>query len=242
MSMYQSTPDYYNDFIAHGNHKYIDKYMGKNGKWVYVYKKNPYEAMNEGMENLRGGARRTAKRAAIGALSANNRFNNYMNKKAKNAALTALSKNNQFNKYMNSKASDAGKKVAGATSSAYKSAKNRATSEINRKTSAVRKNASSIYNTAAGKASNTYNSAKSTYNTAAGKAKKAYGSAKSTYNTAKNNLERAYKKERSKAAGRSLINKHNRNRMIKNYVESDTAAYVRALKNTRKRLKNKKSR
>ena len=240
--IYQSTPDYYNDFISHANHKYIDKYMGKNGKWVYVYKRNPYEAMNDGMNNLRSGARRAVKRAAIGALSVNDQFNKYMNKKAKNAAIGVLSKNQQFNNYMNKKAVGAGKKVAGATSSAYKSAKNRATTTINKKTSAVRKNASSMYNTAAGKAGKAYNSAKSTYNTAADKTKKAYNSAKSTYNSTKSALEKAYRKEKTKAAGRALISKHNRNRMVKNYVESDAAAYVRALKDTRKRLKNKKSR
>lgn len=242
--IYQSTPDYYNDFISHANHKYIDKYMGKNGKWVYVYKtpKNPYVEMHEGMQRLQGGLGRTAKRAAIGALSANNQFNKYMNKKAKNAALNVLSANNRFNKYMNKKAASAGKKVADETSKRYNSAKNRATTEISKKTSAARKNASSMYNTVAGKTGRAYNSAKSTYNTAAGKAKSAYGTAKSTYNTAKSNVEKAYRKEKMKAAGRSLINKHNRNRMVKNYVESDTAAYIRALKDTRKMLKKKKSR
>ncbi len=251
-TMYQSTPDYYNDYISHASHKYIDKYMGKNGKWVYVYKKNPYEAMNEGMENLRGGIRKTAKRATIGALSVNNQFNKYMNKKAKKVAIGALSKNQQFNNYMNKKVSDAGKKVAGEASKRYSSAKNRATSEINKRTSAVRKNASSVYNTAAGKAKSAYSSgvstyntaagkAKSSYNTAAGKAKKAYSSAKSSYNTAKSNLEKAYKKEKSKAAGRKLISKHNQNRMVKNWVESDAAAYTRAIKKTRKDLKRRKS-
>ena len=37
--MYQATPDYYNDFIAHNNHKYLRKYLGPSGKMIYVYKK-----------------------------------------------------------------------------------------------------------------------------------------------------------------------------------------------------------
>lgn len=46
MQQYQSTPDYYRDYIEHGwlsdtakkAHKYIDKYLSKAGNWVYVYK------------------------------------------------------------------------------------------------------------------------------------------------------------------------------------------------------------
>ena len=46
MQMYQSTPDYYRDYIEHGwlkdaaakAHKYIDRWRGKNGKWYYRYK------------------------------------------------------------------------------------------------------------------------------------------------------------------------------------------------------------
>ena len=249
--IYQSTPDYYNEFISHANsHKYIDKYMGKNGKWVYVYnRKTPYERMNEGMENLRKGARRTATIAGIGALGLNSQFNSYMNKKAKKAAISAISKNQQFNKYMNAKASSAGKAVAGEASKRYKSAKNRATTEINKKTSAARKNASSMYNTAAGKAGkaynsgvNTYNKAKSAYNTASGKAKSAYSSAKSKYNSAVDSANKLYKKQKMKAAGRKIIAKHQQARMVKDWVESDAAAYARAIKNTRKNLKRKKSR
>ena len=53
MQTYQSTPDFYRDYIEHGYlkdaaakaHKYIERYKGKNGKWVYVYRKakNLYE-------------------------------------------------------------------------------------------------------------------------------------------------------------------------------------------------------
>lgn len=54
MINYQSTPDYYRDYIEHGwfsdttkkAHKYIDKYMNKAGKWVYVYKTKAKTAMN----------------------------------------------------------------------------------------------------------------------------------------------------------------------------------------------------
>lgn len=251
--IYQSTPDYYNDFVSHANHKYIDKYMGKNGKWVYVYKRNPYEAMNDGMNNLRSGARRTAKKAAIGALAVNNRFNTYMNKKAKKAALGALALNSRFNSYMNKKAASAGKKIAGETSKAYKSAKNRATTEINRRTSAARRNASSVYNTAAGKTRRAYNtaagktksaysSARSAYNSAAKKTKSAYNTAKDTYNSTASAIKKFNKQQKSKAAGRKLIRKHEQNRMVKNWVESDAAAYARAIKKTRKDLKRKKSR
>ena len=38
MQTYQATPDYYNDFIAHKDYKYIRKYIGPSGKTVYVYK------------------------------------------------------------------------------------------------------------------------------------------------------------------------------------------------------------
>ena len=42
MQTYQSTPDYYNDYISHygtqaKTHKYIDRKKGKNGKWIYIY-------------------------------------------------------------------------------------------------------------------------------------------------------------------------------------------------------------
>lgn len=53
MQQYQSTPDFYRDYIEHGwlkdqaakAHKYIERHRGKNGKWVYVYRKakNLYE-------------------------------------------------------------------------------------------------------------------------------------------------------------------------------------------------------
>ena len=50
MIQYQSTPDYYREYIEHGwaqnaankAHKYIDKYM-KNGKWIYRYKSKAQE-------------------------------------------------------------------------------------------------------------------------------------------------------------------------------------------------------
>lgn len=58
MQIYQATPDYYNEYISHSkeNHKYIDKHMGKNGKWIYTYERpkksyresvNPYVALDE---------------------------------------------------------------------------------------------------------------------------------------------------------------------------------------------------
>lgn len=37
MQTYQSTPDYYRDFISHADYKYISKHRGPSGKWVYVY-------------------------------------------------------------------------------------------------------------------------------------------------------------------------------------------------------------
>lgn len=240
--IYQSTPDYYNDFVSHANHKYIDKYMGKNGKWVYVYKRNPYEAMNDGMNNLRSGTRRAVKRAAIGALSANNQFNTYMNKKVKKAAIGALSANNRFNNYMNKKVTGAGKKVAGETSKAYKSAKNRATTEINKRVSAARKNASSVYNTAAGKVNSAYDKTKKAYSSAKSSYNNAAKKAKATYDSTANSIKKFNKQQKSKAAGKKLIRKHEQNRMVKNWVESDAAAYARAIKKTRKDLKRKKSR
>lgn len=55
MIQYQSTPDYYRDYMEHGwfkdtakkTHKYIDKYMSKAGNWVYVYKNKAKKAIDE---------------------------------------------------------------------------------------------------------------------------------------------------------------------------------------------------
>lgn len=155
MQGYIATPDFYNSFIAHRDHKYISKHKGKDGRWVYVYKQpkmsdlpNPYTEMNEGMNNLRTGAKKLAIGGLRGALNANNRFNQYMNKKA----------------------ASAGKAVAGEASRRYNSAKGRATAEYNKKSAAVKKNANSVYNTAAG----TYNSAASAVGKKAGAVKDAY--------------------------------------------------------------------
>lgn len=38
--IYQATPDYYNDVIAHRDHKYISKHRGRTGKWIYKYYSN----------------------------------------------------------------------------------------------------------------------------------------------------------------------------------------------------------
>lgn len=38
--IYQATPDYYNDVIAHKDHKYISKHRGRTGKWIYKYYSN----------------------------------------------------------------------------------------------------------------------------------------------------------------------------------------------------------
>ena len=58
MQGYQATPDYYRDIIQHGildkAHKYIKKYMGKNGKWVYVYK-NKLSDLNVRAKRWRAG-------------------------------------------------------------------------------------------------------------------------------------------------------------------------------------------
>lgn len=51
MQTYQSTPDYYRDYIEHGwlkdqaakVHKYIERWRGKNGKWYYRYKSEAQE-------------------------------------------------------------------------------------------------------------------------------------------------------------------------------------------------------
>ena len=83
-TMYQSTPDYYNDFIAHANHKYINKYKSKSGRWVYVYTQpkasdipNPYVALNEGMNSLRD-----RKNQAVSGVKkkANSQLNSFYNK------------------------------------------------------------------------------------------------------------------------------------------------------------------
>ena len=51
MQAYQSTPDFYRDYIEHGwlkdqaakVHKYISRWRGKNGKWYYSYKSKAQE-------------------------------------------------------------------------------------------------------------------------------------------------------------------------------------------------------
>lgn len=51
MQTYQSTPDFYRDYIEHGwlkdqaskVHKYISRWRGKNGKWYYSYKSKAQE-------------------------------------------------------------------------------------------------------------------------------------------------------------------------------------------------------
>lgn len=236
--IYQSTPDYYNDFISHErSHKYIDKYKGKNGRWVYVYsRKNPYEAMNEGMENLRKGVRGAARTAAVGALYANSKFNNYMNRKAKKAAGYALKKNAQFNNYMNGKVTSAGKKVGSEVSRIGR----RAASSVTKPVSAAKKNAKSMYNTAAGKASSAYGSAKSTYGKASSAAKKTYNSAKSTYNKASKATKNTYNSAKNKYnSAVKAVNKFNSD-ANKAWDNSDAAVYYRALKNARKRIKSRK--
>ena len=55
MQTYQSTPDYYRDYIEHGYlkdqaakvHKYIERWRGKNGKWYYRYKSKAQEAITK---------------------------------------------------------------------------------------------------------------------------------------------------------------------------------------------------
>lgn len=129
MQGYIATPDFYNDFIAHKDHKYISKHKGKDGRWVYVYKQpklsdlpNPYVEMHEGMDNLRTGAKKLAIGGLRGALNANNRFNQYMNKKA----------------------ASAGKAVAGEASRRYNSVYNTAAGAYNSAASAVGKKAGAV--------------------------------------------------------------------------------------------------
>lgn len=128
MQTYQSTPDYYNDFISHANHKYINKYMGKNGRWVYVYERpklsdlpNPYEKMHEGANSLRIGANNIVRRGKKAAV-----------KGVARGIAGVLNTNDRFNKYMNSKTSAAGKKVASKTSKVYGKAASKATSAYNK--------------------------------------------------------------------------------------------------------------
>lgn len=82
--IYQSTPDYYNDFIAHASHKYINKYKSKSGRWVYVYTQpkasdlpNPYTMMDEGMNYLRGKKNRAVSTAKK---TVNSKLNSFYNK------------------------------------------------------------------------------------------------------------------------------------------------------------------
>lgn len=131
--LYQSTPDYYNDFIAHKDHKYINKYRNASGRWVYVYEQpklsdlpNPYLMIDEGMSKLRSGASSLVSKGKAG-----------LKKGVAKGAGQAVRVNNQFNSYMNKKASAVGKKVGSGASKVYGSAA---------------KKASSAYGTVAGKA------------------------------------------------------------------------------------------
>lgn len=216
--IYQSTPDYYNDFIAHKDHKYINKYQ-KNGRWVYVYEqpklsdfRNPYQVMDEGMTRLRSGASSLASKGKAG-----------LKKGIAKGAGKAVSVNNRFNSYMNSKASAAGKKISGEASRVYGSAKSRGSATVNRTTSAAKKNAKSVYNTAASKAS------------------KVYGQAASKANEYADAYNKNRKKRKQVAAGKKLIKQHNIAKRTKTKVESDNAVYRRALKNAYQTVKRRKS-
>ena len=62
MNTYQSTPDYYRDFIEHGwakdaaakVHKYVERWRGKNGKWYYSYKSKAQEQIAKTKRALAG--------------------------------------------------------------------------------------------------------------------------------------------------------------------------------------------
>ena len=217
--IYQSTPDYYNDFIAHKDHKYINKYRNASGRWVYVYEQpklsdlpNPYLAISDVVNRSRSGMSSLASRGKAG-----------LKKGVAKGAGQAVRVNNQFNSYMNKKASAVGKKVSGEASRAYGSAKSRGSATINRTTSAARKNASSVYNTAASKAS------------------KVYGQAAGKVNEAANAYNKYAKKRKQVAAGKKLIKQHNINKRVQKKVESDNAVYRRALSNAYKTIKRRKS-
>lgn len=61
MQTYQSTPDYYRDYIEHGYlkyqaakvHKYLKRWRNKAGKWIYQYKKPKSKATMKSMEYSR---------------------------------------------------------------------------------------------------------------------------------------------------------------------------------------------
>lgn len=60
MIQYQSTPDFYRDYIEHGwlkdqaakVHKYISRWRGKNGKWYYSYKSKAQEQIAKLRRNI----------------------------------------------------------------------------------------------------------------------------------------------------------------------------------------------
>jgi len=62
MQTYQSTPDYYREYIEHGYlkdtaakvHKYIERWRGKNGKWYYRYKSKASSALTKVRRNMLG--------------------------------------------------------------------------------------------------------------------------------------------------------------------------------------------
>ena len=127
MSMYQSTPDFYNDYIAHRDHKYINKYKSKSGRWVYVYTQpkasdlpNPYVALNEGMNSLRD-----RKNQAVSGVKkkANSQLNSFYNKMDNWGASTrkkVQTKKSSVAKSANSKLNDFYSKADSAGASARK--------------------------------------------------------------------------------------------------------------------------
>lgn len=62
MNTYTATPDFYNDYIAHKEHKYIERYKDKNGKWQYRYKSNNQKKAYKDRKNQIKEARELANR------------------------------------------------------------------------------------------------------------------------------------------------------------------------------------
>lgn len=89
-------------FVEHGLHKYIDKYLGKNGKWIYKYAGQAKSAANglvnkaktilPGLQSQAAGAVTTAKKKTASIASTGSNTVSSLKKKAKGAYYSGKSK------------------------------------------------------------------------------------------------------------------------------------------------------
>lgn len=94
-------PDLEEEFIAHFGiprsvHKYIDKVMGKNGKWIYKYAKSAKNGINNGTNKVKTLQSETKNKIARMLPILSKRFNS-LKKKTKSAYYRGKSKNAERN-------------------------------------------------------------------------------------------------------------------------------------------------